>query len=63
MTAAASYSRSATFSVEDPNKKRGQEIACRGLLDVEYFARAAHLNFAFICENEYPLGSLPDLVV
>jgi UDP:flavonoid glycosyltransferase YjiC (YdhE family) len=39
-------------------QSRGNEIAFIGVPDVEPFARAAGLNFAPFCENEYPAGSI-----
>src|SRR5215467_3976710 len=38
-------------------QSRGHEIVLIGVPDVEFFARAAYLNFVPFCEKEYPAGS------
>jgi acyl-CoA synthetase (AMP-forming)/AMP-acid ligase II len=39
-------------------QSRGNEVVFFGVPDAEPFARAARLDFAPFCENEYPAGSI-----
>jgi zeaxanthin glucosyltransferase len=40
-------------------QSRGHEVVSIGVPDIEPVVRAANLEFAPFCENEYPLGSVP----
>ena len=41
-------------------QSRGHEVVFIGLPDIGPVVRAANLEFAPFCENEYPLGSVPE---